>query len=276
MLSKRRHGNAKSGGGADQYLTPPQTARWAVRQTMDALGGWDGPVVEPSAGAGAFIDALAPASVSAYDINPLRSDIQTADWLAVPPDEYRDALVIGNPPYGYYANDALRFINHAARAAEAVAFILPPLFDRTTMGRRISLDMSLVCSVPVPWAEYHGPDGTAYPNQARVLQVWRRCNPPRRLDPLPDGSPWVRHLPGPEGADVFVVRNGSRAGRILLTPGHNIRFAWPMVLLREDALARLREVEERMVAVAKLGTAIPNMPKVEINVALQHTDRRSK
>jgi hypothetical protein len=268
-LISRRGSNAAFDGGKDQYFTPSITAEWAVEQTLLAIGKVPDFVVEPSSGAGAFVDACRPMGVpiKAFDIDPRSEGASKVDWLSVHPDEFRGALVLGNPPYGHFGNGALRFINHAAKSASFIAFILPELFDRTTMKRRISLDFYLKLSISVPFDEYLGPNGEVYKHK-RILQVWARSSTPRVLDPLPGGLPWVEHLPGPEGADAFVVRNGSRAGTVLVEGPHSIGFAWPMRLLRDDSLSRLLALEPEMRALAKTGTSVPNMPKVEINVFL--------
>lgn len=267
-IINRKNPNPAYAGGIDQYYTPIQTAMW-VKSQIEAVMPIPSLVVEPSAGMGAFMDVFK--NSVGYDLEPGRGDIIKADWLDVDPKEFKNALVVGNPPYGFHANQALRFINHSANGAAAIAFILPPLFDRVTMARRISLDFSLVMSVRVPYDVYTGPSGEKYVHR-RILQIWARGER-RVLEPLPDGSPWVRHLSGPQGADVFVVRNGSRAGSILMDGNHSIRFAWPMMLLRPDSLDRLRSVEPQMLRIANLGTSIPNMPKVEINVALQELEQ---
>jgi hypothetical protein len=206
--------------------------------------------------------------MKAFDIDPRAEGIQQADFLLLHPDEFRGSLVLGNPPYGHFGNDALRFINHAAKSAQWISFILPAIFDRISMKRRISLYFDLTLSVKVPCDTYYGPNGEKY-NHSRILQVWSRTQKPRILADLPDGRPWVEHLRGPEGADAFVVRNGSRAGTVLLSGNHNIGFAWPMKMLLPESLAKLQSLEPRMQAIAKTGTSVPNMPKIEINGLLE-------
>lgn len=269
-LIKRKGSNAAFDGGKDQYFTPPSTAEWATEQTLLSIGWVPESVVEPSAGTGAFLPFARQMGVpvKAFDIEPRAEGVVEADFLLLSPDEFRGSLVLGNPPYGHFGNDALRFINHAAKSAEFISFILPPIFSRTTMKRRISLDFELLLDEKVPDDTYFGPNGEKY-KHSRVLQVWSRAKTQRKLEPLPDGKPWVEHLPGPDGAEVFVVRNGSRAGSVLTSGNHSIGFAWPMRLLRPDSLDRLLSLEPEMKALAKTGTSVPNMPKVEINVFLQ-------
>jgi hypothetical protein len=274
-LINRKGSNAAFDGGKDQYFTPADTAEWATEQTLTAIGWVPESVVEPSAGAGAFLPFMQQMGVpmKAFDIDPRADGVQKADFLLLSPDEFRGSLVLGNPPYGHFGNDALRFMNHAARSAEFISFILPPIFDRTTMKRRMSLDFELLHSEKVPSDLYIGPNGETY-KHSRILQVWGRAEKKRVLAPLPDGAPWVKHLPGPDGADVFVVRNGGRAGTVLLDGDHSIGFAWPMKLLRPDSLERLNALQPEMQALAKTGTSVPNMPKVEINVFLDAGPRR--
>lgn len=268
-LINRKGSNAAFDGGRDQYYTPAGTAEWATEQALLAIG-WAPPlIVEPSAGTGEFLPfaKMAGCPVKAFDVDPRHPDVSQANWLAVPPSEFKGGLVLGNPPYGHFGNEALRFINHAAKSADWIAFILPPIFGRTTMKRRISLNFGLILEVKVPNDGYYGPNGEQY-KHPRILQVWQRLDEPRLLDPLPDGKPWVEHLSGPEGADAYVIRNGGRAGQVLVGGSHSIGFAWPMKMLRPDSLEVLRSLEPQMIAMGKTGTSVPNMPKIEINVAL--------
>ena len=88
--------------------------------------------VEPSAGAGVFLDT-APAGVgrmSAVDIVPMAAGIRRADFLRTRRADYPAGArlaVIGNPPFGYQATMARLFIEHAllALGAAFVCFVVP-------------------------------------------------------------------------------------------------------------------------------------------------------
>ena len=91
-----------------QYFTPDFVADFMVSLITKPR---DAPVLEPCAGRGAFLRALARAgfrNVEAYEIDPALPnnspfDVRRADFLQVRPEERYD-VVIGNPPYVRWMN----------------------------------------------------------------------------------------------------------------------------------------------------------------------------
>ena len=66
----------------DKYYTEDQVAKYCVEKTYEVLGSdWDR-VIEPSAGAGAYLKYL-PEDTLAYDILPEAEGITTADYRTV-------------------------------------------------------------------------------------------------------------------------------------------------------------------------------------------------
>ncbi len=60
-------------------------------------------IIEPSAGAGAFLKRL-PNSVIGYDIEPQSENIIKGDYLKQNILYTKNSLVIGNPPFGSSGN----------------------------------------------------------------------------------------------------------------------------------------------------------------------------
>ena len=60
-------------------------------------------IIEPSAGAGAFYDAIQHKNKIGIDILPEHPEIIEKDWFdyTISPS-YQSVLVIGNPPFGRY------------------------------------------------------------------------------------------------------------------------------------------------------------------------------
>lgn len=95
-------------------------------------------IVEPSAGAGAFLNKL-PKGTLAFDISPAEGtqNIVKKDWLDVlasdlsETESVQSLLIIGNPPFGMRGALAKQFITHAiALGANTIAFILPEVFSK--------------------------------------------------------------------------------------------------------------------------------------------------
>lgn len=86
-------------------------------------------VIEPSVGNGAFLHHPNGTVHFAYDIQPECTDevckITKADYLTVPITYLYGRLVIGNPPFGYSNNLAIKFFNKSCEISDYVAFILP-------------------------------------------------------------------------------------------------------------------------------------------------------
>lgn len=81
----------------DKYYTESDLARYCVKKTFEILGdNWDR-VIEPSAGAGSFLEFL-PRDTLAYDIMPEDSRVVGQDYLSVDLPFMERSLVIGNPP----------------------------------------------------------------------------------------------------------------------------------------------------------------------------------
>jgi len=94
-------------------------------------------IIEPSAGSGAFSKKI---PCIAYDIDPEAEGIIKHDFLTVEINEEKPILVIGNPPFGRNNNMALAFINHAAKFADTIAFILPKSFKKDSLYYKIPLN----------------------------------------------------------------------------------------------------------------------------------------
>ncbi len=108
----------------DAYFTPPKPVRIILHELRDEIALLDGPIVEPSAGDGAFVRQLvdfcgvAPARILAIDIDKRSlakckkaTGVRThhGSFLDYHPRE-RPSLVMGNPPYHMDLPEA--FVRH--------------------------------------------------------------------------------------------------------------------------------------------------------------------
>ena len=132
--------------------------------------------VEPAVGEGAFYDLLPAKRRIGIDIMPLRPDFVEADFLSWQPvkNGYSYA-VIGNPPFGYRAWLALAFVNHAAKFADFIGFILPMAFQSDGKGSpkfRVN-GMKLVHTEFLPQDSFTDVNGKPVKVNA-LWQIWKR------------------------------------------------------------------------------------------------------
>ena len=177
-----------NGNGLDQFYTDAGTVRECVALAEGFIrdAGINAPgYIEPAAGDGAFLAGLTPGScaaageVIAMDIAPGAPHIRRMDFLQWNYDGRRrraDLVVIGNPPFGKRGNLAVSFLNHAARQADTVAFILPACFRKYGIQKQIAPELALQVSADLDWKEYRLPDGRTQ-RLNTVFQVWSRRTP---------------------------------------------------------------------------------------------------
>ena len=85
----------------DKYYTPKDLAEYVVNKTKEIIGEENiTEYLEPSAGAGVFLDYLDKPYL-AYDIEPEQDNrIIKQDYLELDLEYKKGRCIIGNPPYG--------------------------------------------------------------------------------------------------------------------------------------------------------------------------------
>jgi len=180
----------------DQYYTKPAVAKKCVA-TLLAIK----PIVssyewiEPSAGAGAFLNTL-PANTVHYgiDLEPKGPGIVEADFLKwTPPPTSLNRIFFGNPPFGKQGSLAKDFIKQAAITASVIAFILPRSFTKPSMSKAFPLEFHCIHSEDLePNAfEVNGKDHSV----PCVFQIWEKRAEQRPVDPplKEKGFAYVKH-----------------------------------------------------------------------------------
>ena len=110
---------------SDKYYTSPDLAKYCVERTKEVIGADNiTEYIEPSAGAGVFLDYLDKPYL-AYDIEPEDDRIIQADWLSVNLEYKKGRCVIGNPPFGSRNTLAVQFYKQSVQLSDYIAFILP-------------------------------------------------------------------------------------------------------------------------------------------------------
>lgn len=108
----------------DKYYTQDSLAEYCINKTYQILGDkWDR-IIEPSAGAGAFLKFL-PSTTLSYDIQPEIPNITKADYREIKLPYISRSLVIGNPPFGRANKLSVQFIKCSLAHSDFISFIQP-------------------------------------------------------------------------------------------------------------------------------------------------------
>ena len=96
-------------------------------------------IIEPSAGNGSFYNQIEFNDKVGIDISPENENIKKMDFFDYkPPEDKKNILVIGNPPFGKISSIAIKFFNHSANWSNIIAFIIPKTFRRPSVQNRLN------------------------------------------------------------------------------------------------------------------------------------------
>ena len=112
----------------DKYYTSPELAEYVVNKTKEIIGEENiTEYIEPSAGAGVFLDYLDKEKVPyfAYDIEPEDDRIIKRDWLTVDLEYKKGRCIIGNPPFGKGNYTSVKFYKKSIEICDYITFIQP-------------------------------------------------------------------------------------------------------------------------------------------------------
>lgn len=106
---------------------------------------------EPSAGSGNFINSLVKngikkSKIIGYDIEPKSKEIKFGDYLNLDFKFSKNKVIVGNPPFGKRGKLALDFLNKSLKEASVVAMILPNIFNRYSIQKKIESNAKLIYS----------------------------------------------------------------------------------------------------------------------------------
>ena len=171
--------------GLDKYYTAPAVAAACVTKLLeylDPVAAAGAQWIEPSAGAGVFVDSLKAAvpgaNCLAIDLEPgaaAAAGVEKADFMAwEPPATASPRIVFGNPPFGIQSAHAIAFMKRAeSLGAEIVAFILPRSFEKPSLQNRVPRIFELVTSIRLAQDAFLVND-LPY-DVPCCFQVWRRA-----------------------------------------------------------------------------------------------------
>ena len=127
--------------GLDKFYTQTHVSKQCFEFLHQQLNITDDVIyLEPSAGAGSFLDLL-PHYI-ALDIAPEDDRIEKQDYLKYEPIR-TDFITIGNPPFGNRSKLATDFFNKAASMSEVIAFIVPVSFMKWSVQKNLNSNFAL-------------------------------------------------------------------------------------------------------------------------------------
>lgn len=199
----------------DKFYTRPEIVAQCLQklnenlktQAINSVDLW----LEPSAGAGAFLDKL-PAPRIGLDLAPEAAGIEQADFLKwCPSDPNLKIATVGNPPFGKVASKAVAFFNHAAKFSTVIAMVLPRTFEKAYIMRRLNRNFHRVSNTPLPKNAFTFM-GKEY-SVPCTFQVWVKSDTPREVPPVRTTHADFR-VTDPASADLAFQRVGAKAGTI--------------------------------------------------------------
>ena len=127
----------------DKFYTKPEIAQQCfdiLRSTINISN--EDILLEPSAGSGVFLKCFKNYKYEAYDIEPEGANIEQLDFLTFE-SEYKDYIVIGNPPFGHRNKLSIDFFNKASSFSKIIGFIIPNTFLKWSVQKQ--LNKKLTC-----------------------------------------------------------------------------------------------------------------------------------
>lgn len=158
----------------DQYYTKESIAKQCVEQIISHIPNasefqW----IEPSAGQGVFLKCLEPSiDKLGIDIDPKAPNLVKGDFLVWSPTTQKRRIIFGNPPFGRQGSSAKQFIQHAAKYADVIAFILPRSFVKPSMSKAVPLVFHCLFSEELPKDSFEV-NGKSY-DVPCVFQIWKK------------------------------------------------------------------------------------------------------
>jgi hypothetical protein len=238
------NGNSRK-QGLEQFYTIGSVAEYLTNVAVGIIGsGLDW--VEPTAGKGAFVDALygIGESVTAYDIDPKHESVIQCDILTDTPD-VKGKAVIGNPPFGRACSLAVKIFNALANGeAQYIAFIIPPSFRKTSILDKLHPKYHLIYTTPVPRVAFEDADGKVHDggHLKTEFHIYKRLqhDRPKFNNYRSKEILFVRKSDNP---DIAIRTHGSYAGQVLDGTDYNPRTTAFIKLKSERALNALKNAD---------------------------------
>jgi hypothetical protein len=196
----------------DQFFTRHDTAEYCFnvfKKTMKELNEDETKYhyIEPSAGSGSFLKVLPKERIIALDIEPFGKNITKHDYLEWKPTDNKKYIVFGNPPFGLRGHLALMFINHSAKFADFVCFILPQLFESDGKGvpRKRVKGYNLIHSEKLD-TDFIEPSGNSVSVNC-IFQIWSKHHKSEKYEIKPIKDDVIKVYSVSDGGTPSTTRN---------------------------------------------------------------------
>lgn len=164
----------------DQFYTKKTVAKLCWNHLIGIIPGLEKNIndlsfLEPSAGKGAFYKLMPKERRIGMDIDPKCDGIESRDFLKtveIEPESH-NTVVVGNPPFGKRGNLAVAFFNHSAYLADTVAFIVPVIFRKFMIHKKLDSRMKFVSKLELPKESFEFDNGKTYSVNTE-FQIWTR------------------------------------------------------------------------------------------------------
>ena len=137
--------------------------------TMDEIGfdTTNYTFIEPSAGDGVILKRLPEERRIGIDIDPKCDGIIESDFMYWYPEDDKQYITLGNPPFGLNGSKVTEFINHAIKFSDVIALGTPEYYEMQVEG------MQLICNKRLPDYKYRLVDGTEIEIPIGIhFQIW--------------------------------------------------------------------------------------------------------
>ncbi|MCY4571058.1 MAG: hypothetical protein OXD49_22425 [Candidatus Poribacteria bacterium] len=182
----------------DQFYTKEIIAKLCWNHLIETISSLDKSIndlffLEPSAGKGAFYSLMPEHRRIGMDLEPKCDGVNLQDFLKTVKIEFEshNTVVVGNPPFGKRGNLAVAFFNHSAYLAETVAFIVPVIFRKFMIHKKLDSRMKFISKLELPKESFEFDNGKTYAVNTE-FQIWTRlpcvCEDMREY-----GAPPIRH-----------------------------------------------------------------------------------
>lgn len=246
----------------DQYFTKPEIARHYSEKIKDLFGEYS-PLIEPSAGEGAF--SFNFDNIKSYDLEPRFKACYKQDFLSKDFLPESGAIFVGNPPFGKNSSLALKFLNKCCESgARAICFILPKTFKKKFFQEKVNLSYSVSYWEDVPQNSFLL-EGVPY-DVPCVFQIWEPCQRGR----IEIENIWFEEVPKSE-ATFCVRRVGGKAGVVLNGLEHSESSTYFFRELFPGVKEKIKSLETVLREEARNTAGVRSISKKEICYFLQNT-----
>ena len=163
----------------DKFYTKKEVAMYCINLFKDYVApNNDDLIIEPSAGNGAFIDAIKSlkCNYEFYDLEPANDEIIKQDYLLYTNTNTKTNIntqkihIVGNPPFGRQSSLAIKFIKKSCTFCASISFILPRSFKKDSLKKAFPLNFHMLYEIDLPEKSFLV-NGEEY-NVQCIFQIW--------------------------------------------------------------------------------------------------------